>query len=127
MTTSLPEQFTQALHRIGIERTAPMAAHAEVRAHLEADSRLRGWGVDTVLIGSYSRKTSIYPCHDVDVFVKLPTCPETDPEIVFTEVQRVLFARYGSRAREQRRSMGVDGFPEDLSVDVVPALPDGEH
>jgi Second Messenger Oligonucleotide or Dinucleotide Synthetase domain len=127
MTAQLPDQFKQTLTRIGIERVAAMAAHAEVRVHLETDPKLLSWGVDTILIGSYGRKTSIYPCHDVDVFVELPGCPETNPETAFSEVQRVLVATYGDRAKEQRRSMTVEGFKDDLSVDAVPAVPEGDH
>lgn len=126
MVTTLDEQFRDAHVRIGIERANAIAAHLEVRAELEADSKLREWGVDTILIGSYARKTSIHPCHDVDVFVKLPGCPpDTTPEQVFTEVQRVLVAAYGERAKEQRRSMKVEGFADDLSVDAVPAVLSG--
>jgi tRNA nucleotidyltransferase (CCA-adding enzyme) len=94
MTTPLPEQFDDALDRIGITRTAAIAAHAEVRTRLEVDSKLREWGIDTILIGSYARRTSIHPCHDVDVFVKLTACQETNPEAVFSEVQRVLVTAY---------------------------------
>src|SRR2546427_562224 len=77
MTMKLSEQFRGALTRVGIEPKGAMAAHAEGGVHLEADPNLRSWGVDTILIGSYARKVSIYPCQDVDVFVKLPDCPET--------------------------------------------------
>jgi hypothetical protein len=125
MVTTLAQQFRQAHVRIGIERVNAIAAQLDVRSKLESDGKLTEWGVDTVLIGSYARRVSIYPCHDVDVFVELPQCPhETTPEAVFTEVQRVLVEAYGERAAEQRRSMKVDGFPDDLSVDAVPAVPD---
>lgn len=126
MVTTLASEFRQAHIRIAIERTHAIAAHLDVRAKLETDRKLVEWGVDTVLIGSYARKVSIFPCHDVDVFVKLPECPvELSPEAVFTEVQRVLVDAYGDRATEQRRSMKVDGFPDELSVDAVPAVKDG--
>jgi hypothetical protein len=122
---TLPDQFRDALSRLEIDSTRAIAAHVDVRAQLETDPKLIDWGVDTTLIGSYKRGVAIYPCHDVDVFVKLPKCPETDPEVVFTEVERVLVARYGKRAKEQRRSMTVEGFAGDLSVDAVPAIPSG--
>jgi hypothetical protein len=127
MTTTLSEEFADALERIGIKRAAAMAAHAEVRTHLELDPKLSEWGVDTILIGSYARKTAIHPCHDVDVFVKLPSCEETNPETVFAEVRRVLVAAYGDRASEQRRSMCIRGFGANISVDAVPAVPYQSH
>lgn len=128
MVTTLAEQFRQAHLRIGIERANAIAAHVEVRARLETDAKLIEWGVDTVLIGSYARKVAIYPCHDVDVFVKLPKCPpNSSPEAVFSEVQRVLVEAYGNRASEQRRSIKIDGFAGELSVDVVPAVPESDH
>jgi hypothetical protein len=128
MTTTLPAQWAQTHARIGIERENAIKAHLEVRAVLEKDGKLREWGVDTVLIGSYTRKTAIYPCKDVDVFVKLPDAPDAaTPEQVFTEVQRALVAHFGARATEQRRSMKISGFEDDLTCDVVPAIPDGER
>ena len=126
MVTTLPTQWEQTHSRIGIERENAIKAHAEVRLALESDAKLQEWGVDTVLIGSYRRKTAIYPCKDVDVFVKLPKAPaDATPEQVFSEVQRVLVARFPGRATEHRRSMMVSGFADDLSVDAVPAVPDG--
>ena len=125
---TLPNQFRDALSRLEINAVQATAAHLDVRAQLETDAKLVDWGVDTTLIGSYKRGVAIHPCHDVDVFVKLPDCPETDPEVVFTEVQRVLVKRYGEeRAKEQRRSMTVEGFAGNLSVDAVPALPSGSR
>jgi hypothetical protein len=126
MVTTLPTQWEQTHSRIGIERANAIAAHLEVRTVLETDAKLRSWGVDTILIGSYARKTAIYPCKDVDVFVKLPNAPrEASPEEVFTEVQRALVAHFKARATEQRRSMKVSGFADELTVDAVPAVPEG--
>jgi len=127
MVTTLAAEWRQVHTRIGIERANAIAAHLEVRMVLEGDAKLREWGVDTVLIGSYKRKTAIYPCKDVDVFVKLPKAPDdATPELVFTEVQRALVSHFGEqRATEQRRSMKVSGFADDLTVDAVPAVPDG--
>ena len=128
MVTTLPAQWEQTHARIGIERENAIKAHLEVRAVLELDPKLQEWGVDTVLIGSYKRKTAIYPCKDVDVFVKLPKAPaDATPEAVFTEVQRVLVAHFKARATEQRRSMKVSGFADNLTVDAVPAVPDGSR
>lgn len=126
MVTTLPTQWEQTHGRIGIERTNAIQAHLQVRAVLERDTRLQDWSVDTVLIGSYKRKTAIYPVHDVDVFVKLPGAPvAATPEQIFSEIQRVLVNHYGERATEQRRSMKVSGFAGGLTVDAVPAVPEG--
>jgi hypothetical protein len=128
MATTLPAEWRQVHTRIGIERASAIAAHLEVRTVLEGDPKLREWAVDTVLIGSYKRKTAIYPCKDVDVFVKLPAAPaDASPEAVFTEVQRVLVDHFKNRATEQRRSMKVSGFADDLTVDAVPAVRDGDR
>ena len=126
MATTLPTQWEQTHSRIGIERANAIKAHLEVRGVLELDPKLRTWGVDTILIGSYKRKTAVFPCKDVDVLVKLPDAPaDASPEVVFTEVQRVLVAHFKGRATEQRRSMNVSGFEEGLTVDAVPAVRDG--
>jgi hypothetical protein len=128
MVTTLPTQWEDVHLRIGIEPENAINAHVQVRVELETDAKLQEWGVDTVLIGSYRRKTAIYPCKDVDVFVKLPKAPaDATPEEVFTEVQRVLVARFKGRAAEQRRSMKISGFADGLTVDAVPAVPDGSR
>lgn len=124
---TLHQQFMDALSNLQIDSAPAIAAHLEVRTELETDRKLIEWAVNTTLIGSYKRGVAIYPCHDVDVFVKLEECPETDPEVVFTEVQRALREHFGTRAKEQRRSMTVEGFEGGLSVDAVPAIPDGRR
>jgi hypothetical protein len=120
-------QFDECLTRVNIDPAAASKAHKEVRTVLEGDEQLRKWGIDTILIGSYARDVSIRPCNDVDVFAKLPLCRETNPEIVFTAIQKPLQAYYKGRAKEARRSMTISGFSDGLSVDAVPAVPDGTN
>lgn len=139
---TLRSQFNQALTNIqinGKKADRAKAAHEEIRSVLEADDQLREWGVDTVLIGSYSRDTGIYPGRDVDVFVKL-TKLDTDamPKEVYDAVWNALVRRYGDareggRASQQARSIKV-AFPDEddpddknaaFAVDSVPAVRDG--
>lgn len=99
-------------------------------------------GIDSVLIGSYARKTSRYPAKDVDVFLRFKNLSvRHNPEKVYNAVERVLVAKYGlkdhdldGRVTRQARSLKVDfPDPEDqlsdnsFSVDAVPAVPWGEH
>ncbi len=102
------------------------AAHTEVRGVLEADSTLKEWGIDTVLIGSYSRHVSIRRVKDVDVFCKLPDVDASkSSREVLGEIVRVLRAAYGDRIGEQDRSVKVDFSDFGLHVDAVPARPVG--
>lgn len=127
---TLPEQFKKALSNIEPESadvTNAAAAHDAVRKVLKADATLIRWGVDPVLIGSYSREVSIRRVKDVDVFGRL-TQPPADlrPGRVLDEFGRVLTAKYGDRVEPQHRSFKVD-FPDDgLSVDAVPARASGD-
>ena len=104
-------------------------AHAAVRDVLKADPKLRDtWGIKPKLIGSYARDVSIRRVKDVDVFCRLTTAPETlAPGEVMTDFQRVLDAEYGDRCTRQHRSFKIDFDDYDLSVDVVPAKPSGDH
>ena len=113
---TLRSQFDEALKNIEInEDKAERAikAHTEIRAVLENDEQLRKWGVDTKLIGSYSRDTGTYPGKDVDVFVKLTELDtEATPKDVYNAVWRVLEKEYrdaknGGRAQQQARSVKV--------------------
>lgn len=128
---TLPEQFNGALEAIeinGVKRERAIAAHTEIRELLEGDAHLCALGIDTVLIGSYARRTGIYPGKDVDVFVKLTKLDTTaDPHEVFDAVQRVLVAHYGDRAEPQRRSVKVTFDKDGFSVDAVPAVRLGER
>ncbi|MBE7518363.1 MAG: nucleotidyltransferase [Thermoflexaceae bacterium] len=138
----LRSQFNQGLANIeinGKKADRAKAAHQEIRSILEADTQLHEWGVDTILIGSYSRDTGIYPGKDVDVFVKLT---EVDtgamPKDVYNAVWDALVREYGDaddggRAAQQARSIKV-AFPDEddpgddnasFSIDSVPAVKDG--
>lgn len=139
---TLRSQFNKALTNIeinGKKADRARAAHQEIRSVLEADTQLHEWGVDTILIGSYSRDTGIYPGKDVDVFVKLT---ELDtgamPKDVYGAVWDALVLEYGDaddggRATQQARSIKV-AFPDEddpdddnasFSIDSVPAVKDG--
>lgn len=124
----LHQQFKNALSRIevrGEKLDRAVRAHSEIRDYLEEDNQLRRWGVDTVLIGSYARRTGIYPGRDVDVFSKLEKLDsDADPGTVFGTLVDVLKGRYGERAQPQDRSVKVS-FPlddDEFGVDVVPAV-----
>lgn len=104
-------------------------AHGAVRDVLKADPKLRdSWGIKPKLIGSYAREVSIRRVKDVDVFCRLTTAPAgLAPGAAMTEFDRVLDAEYGDRCTRQHRSFKIDFDDYDLSVDVVPARPSGDH
>jgi hypothetical protein len=126
----------------GVKLKRAIDAHTEVRALLEADPTLCGWGIDTVLIGSYARHTARYPGKDVDVFLRFTQLSTAaDPAVVYEHVARVLTDKYGEhgadpggRVTRQPRSVKVaftDPAEPDgdlsFSIDAVPAVPWGEH
>jgi hypothetical protein len=132
--TTLSDQFDGALGRLelGDKRKRVITAHTEIRELLESDEKLCAWGVDTVLIGSYARGTTIYPGKDVDVFTKLTKLDTAsiDPKTVFEAVRDVLVREYGERAEPQERSIKVTvpiDDEEDFHVDVVPAVRHDRH
>lgn len=122
-------QFEGALTKIevsGPKRNRAIKAHEEMRGVLEADPKLKAWGIVTALIGSYARRTGIYPGKDVDVFVKFMALntQNAEPGEVYNAVRDVLVAHYGDRAKPQARSIKVEfDFDGDgFSVDAVPAV-----
>lgn len=122
----LVEQFRAALSRIevsGSRQENAAKAHKEVRSVLESAVELKEMGVDTVLIGSYSRHTGIYPGRDVDVFVKLTRRDtSSEPKDIFDAVNGALVNHYRGRAQPQRRSTAV-AFPDyEFSIDAVGAV-----
>ncbi|QTE28546.1 nucleotidyltransferase domain-containing protein [Pengzhenrongella sicca] len=131
----LKQQFKDALSSIepGDDKTNAPEAHLKVRAALEADATLAGYGIDPVLIGSYKRNVSIKRVKDVDVFVRLPDVPsDVSSTDILDRFFKVLHAEFGydadghRRVKRQDRSLQV-WFPEfDLYVDAVPARTFGD-
>src|SRR5436853_575866 len=80
------------------------------------------------LIGSYARKTAVYPLDDVDIiFVIDPAAWTTDPRFfpaplsVLTSFAKAIRYRYtSSSVYLQRRSVGLELF--HMRIDVVPAI-----
>ena len=133
---TLHTQFSQALSNIEISdarRQRAIAAHTEIQDSLSSDRTLCDWGINTRLIGSYSRHTAIHPGKDVDVFARLERLDTgASPEAVYQRVWDVLFARYGSRATPQARSIKVEfpsgtGVDASFAVDAVPAVRSGSR
>lgn len=142
---TLADEFADAVGMVtvnGEKAARAQKAHTEVRELLEHDDELRGWGINTILIGSYARKTGRYPGKDVDVFLRFERLTARhDPAKVYDAVKRVLVAKYGDaetdpqgRVTPQNRSLKVD-FPDEdnpggdtsFSIDAVPAVPWGDH
>lgn len=133
---TLPTQFTKAKTNVEpdkADKENAADAHADVRRHLEADPTLKGYGVDTVLIGSYKRQVSIKRVKDVDVLSKLPELPDDiDVGALMGHLIEVLQEAYDEdgaapRVEPQDSSIKVE-FPDfDMHVDVVPARPAGEY
>ncbi len=140
---NLRKQFEQALVNIevnGEKRKRAIEAHTEITELLQQDEQLKEWGVAPLLIGSYGRKTGIYPGKDVDILLRFRQLDKhAAPKKVYDAVWRVLVRKYGQygqnggRAQQQARSIkvrfpdrdGTSGRHGDFSVDAVPAVKDG--
>ncbi|MER5539547.1 nucleotidyltransferase [Streptomyces mirabilis] len=127
---TLSTQFGKALSAVEPDEDATHAqdAHVQVPEVLEGDERLRGLGVDPLLIGSYKRHVSIKRVKDVDVFARLTKADGSlRPGAILDHVAEILDAAFPGNVKRQHRSVKVD-FPDyDLSVDVVIARPCGDH
>jgi hypothetical protein len=125
----LSKQFKDALSTIepGDDADHARDAHAKVRDVLASDEDLAGWGLKSLLIGSYAREVSIRRVKDVDVFCELYDLPhDYDPQDLLNKVATVLAEHYGDRVTKNDRSVKVE-FPDfDMHVDVVPARPAGD-
>jgi Second Messenger Oligonucleotide or Dinucleotide Synthetase domain len=141
---TLRGQFSDALTNIevnGHKRDRAIAAHTEIQDVLYDDEQLRAWGINTRLIGSYSRHTARYPGKDVDVFARFEALDtEAMPRTVYERVQDVLVEEYGlvddgGRATLQDRSIKVefrdpadeDDDNEAFAIDAVPAVRDADR
>lgn len=141
---TLRSQFSDALTNIevnGAKRVRAIAAHTEIQNVLHHDEQLRDWGINTRLIGSYSRHTARYPGKDVDVFARFEALDTAAmPRTVYERVQDVLVDEYGlvddgGRATLQDRSIKVefrnpddeDDDTEAFAIDAVPAVRDSDR
>ena len=127
----LRSQFSSALTNIevnGEKRTRAIEAHTEIQDLLASDARLRSWGINTRLIGSYSRLTARYPGKDVDVFARFDDLDTSAmPREVYERVRDVLVDEYGldtddGRATLQDRSIKID-FPDDDGPTITVNIP----
>ncbi len=140
---TLRNQFNQALSNIevnGDKQQMAIDAHTEIQELLASDDQLCERGVNTRLIGSYSRHTAIFPGKDVDVFARFESLDTgATPRGVYDRVEAILMEGYGAtqdggRATPQARSVKVD-FPDPdddddnaaFAVDAVPAVRDGSR
>lgn len=129
----LAAQFADALSNVepskDDKKNAPLA-HDEVSDALAADSVIKDWGFDRLLIGSYKRDVGIRRIKDVDVFGRLTKIDDDVlPSTVLSEFERVLKKAFPAsngklRVHRQARSLQVS-FPnfDGLFVDAVPARP----
>lgn len=128
--SELSSYFVEAMGRIGPSDDANNAktAHADVSAVLNQSRALQDLGIKPKLIGSYARDVSIRRVKDVDVFGRLTEADESLwPAKAMDLFEEALSTEYDGRLTRQERSFKVD-FPEfDLTVDVVPARPSGDH
>lgn len=109
------------------KRAQGVANHVrdQLRHHLDG---LR----ETFLTGSVARKTAIRPLDDVDVFVVLDPAihtRSTTPHETLRLLQRALKKALPQSVelRFQTRSIGLRYSGNDIRLDLVPALPDGER
>lgn len=70
------QQFEQALTNIevnGQKRERAIEAHTEIRELLQQDEQLKEWGVEPILIGSYSRRPAYIRARTWTSFSASPT------------------------------------------------------
>lgn len=129
---NLTTAFTAALGNIEPSKEdwdiAP-AAHDAVGTVLTADTTLKDWGINPILIGSYGRQVSIRRVYDVDMFCRLDDFPsDVRAATVLNRVYDVLGREYGKDAvTKYDRSVTVL-VPDagGLFIDVVPAREAGD-
>ncbi|QWZ09736.1 nucleotidyltransferase [Nocardioides panacis] len=128
--TQLASYFTEALSNIepGDDARNAKSAHEEVRATLLKSTDLTDLGIDPVLIGSYKRHVSIRRVKDVDVFGRLKDADsDLAPGAALDLFEKALEVDFAGRIEPQARSFKIDFPDEELTVDVVPARPSGNH
>jgi len=115
---TLTEHFRTEQRNIGLgaRRKVAIAAHLEVRAALKLAQPLVERGLADVLIGSYPRRTGIWPGRDVDVFGKLTneSIDTIEPSEAYDLFFTVLDRSFPGRVQPQDRSVKVEYRPSTL-------------
>lgn len=137
---TLDEAFRKFKSRLELndkEQNNASARQQEVRDYLNTKFSI----ANSFLTGSYARYTKTKPLKDIDIFFVLKDSERhyrgKAPSAVINAFYDALLEKYGEKAvRKQGRSVNVDfGVHVDaedntdyriLSVDVVPAFPEGE-
>lgn len=138
---TLEEAFRKFKSRLELndkEQKNASARQQEVREYLDTKFSISS----SFLTGSYARHTKTKPLKDIDIFFVLAESERAfrgkPPSAVINAFYDALVEEYGATAvRKQSRSVNVDfGVHVDaedntdyriLSVDVVPAFPDGDN
>ncbi|MGF0308939.1 SMODS domain-containing nucleotidyltransferase [Rhodococcus sp. IEGM1428] len=100
------------------------SAHDEVGTVLAADEKLKEWGINPILIGSYGRRVSIRRVYDVDMFCRLDDYPtDVDASEVLGRAYNVLVDQYGDNHVTLYDTSITVLIPDadGLYIDVVPA------
>ncbi|MBJ6764674.1 nucleotidyltransferase [Myxococcaceae bacterium JPH2] len=85
---------------------------------------------ESILSGSYGRKTAIRPLHDIDLFLIFSAggSRRAVPEAMLLWVKEALEDEFrGKQARIQNRSVNIEFKTTGIGFDVVPAIADGKH
>ncbi|MGX5359017.1 SMODS domain-containing nucleotidyltransferase [Kocuria sp. KH4] len=112
------------------DKSQAAQAHLDIRDVMNQDQKLREWGINPVLIGSYRRQVAIRRIKDVDVFCRLDTVPENvTGRQALNHFSKVIKAHYGEDAvTPQARSLNVEVATwGGLHVDIVPARPGDKY
>ena len=88
--------------------------------------RRREWIIETLVTGSYKRKTAIRPLNDVDIFcvVDPSWARSKSPAEIQREVQKVLQDIYPQTpVHRPHHALKVDFSSQQIGYDVLPAVP----
>ena len=121
------EQFMQSLElHAGEDREAKR----QERNVFDAMRRRLG-PRESILSGSYGRKTAIRPLHDIDLFLIFTASGSGKANPPGEFLKRVMDALEeefpGKQARLQNRSVNIEFNGTGIGFDVVPALEDPQH
>lgn len=130
--TTVAQAFEQFIQRLELSEGERSAAQRQERLVFEA-LRQRLGPRESILSGSYGRKTAIRPLHDIDLFLIFPKGKELRPGtgvlrtpiMLLEDVKWALENAFpGKKARLQNRSVNIEFTGTGIGFDVVPALDD---